>query len=417
MNVLKNIEVARHYGISHTTVNNWIESSRKGRNKLKLVEKKDRFYIEDSVANQMIMEDLSRKGRIYKSKEERIVCSTQSEFFERFNLKQIGDIVNSLETYREIPHKYTYLKSGSKNWDEYANRSFEENIPNTVTNTDKMLINSFNFLVNNLEGESVKFNLVDIGIGNALPVKSLLISLAQSNLLNSYIGIDISPEILEIAEKNVREWSSKLNVKVDFQKYTRDITNEGFQDILIQKTASNQRVINLVMFIGSTIENQRNWRHTLESLIENLNKNDILILGQTLNNNRSKLYFDFKNSQERVIEKDKNSRFLSWKELVIPQLLSIPSDAFEVGMLYSTEEDRRLLQIVLTKDITVQIKSENIDKTIELFRGERIILWKHHHHSITEIANILDEVGLNLLHSTTSKDQAQVLTISKLKSV
>lgn len=86
-------------------------------------------------------------------------------------------------------------------------------------------------------------------------------------------------------------------------------------------------------------------------------------------------------------------------------------------MLYSTEEDRRLLQIVLTKDITIQIKSKNIDKTIEFFRGGRIILWKHHHHSITEIANILDETGLNLLHSTTSKDQAQVLTISKLKSV
>jgi uncharacterized SAM-dependent methyltransferase len=413
MKIIRNIDIAKEYGVSATSVTNWIEAAKNNKNNLKLLEWEGRMYVEDIANNRLILENLSLRGRNYKSREEKAVIEPKQELYNEFNKVQLSEIIISLENNLEIPHKFTYFKKGAEVWDAYVKRTYREDIINTVTNTAQMLNDSLEFILKNIEN-GWQVNLIDIGCGNSYPVRKLIDLLLSREILYKYITIDISQDILDFSQDNISKWFGSNVVQ---SSYKRDISIETIQDILIyESNLAEKKIINLVMFVGSTIENQTKWHQTLESLSSSLSRNDLFLLGQTLDNKAARQYFDlsFQTNKKQTVAQ-KNLYYQDWQNLVIPNLINIPLNSYEIIWEFNEIEKCRVMNMLLLRDITIKFKQDNFSKELNLYKGQKIVIWKHSHHTLIEIIKSLNHVNLKTLFTTTSKDEAQVLTISKLK--
>lgn len=412
MDILKNADIKKKYDISFTTVANWIKEARERKIDLRLVEKDDKFYIEKSLHNIELIEELIETRRVYKSRDERVELEPSKEFYEQFDEKQITDIILTLENQKEIPHKFAYFKKGAEVWDAYAKTSVEERIANPVTNTIEMLEDSFSFITKNI-GTGEKLNLVDIGVGNAYPVKDFISKLLEQDLINKYIAIDISADMIEVARSNIKNWFGEA---INFKSYVRDVSQETIHDILMLEALDNQHeVINLAMFLGSTVENQRNWKMTLYSLANALSPRDVLMLGQTLDTKGSRLNFEFKYKEGQEKISNPNDFYKDWQEMIIPQQLGFKTEMYLIEKTYIPEYSTRTLQLNLLKDVSINFQYRGYIKKVNFIRGDKITLWKHKQHSREEVMQVLGDLSLDTPFHTTSKDQAQILTVSKFR--
>jgi SAM-dependent methyltransferase len=153
------------------------------------------------------------------------------DFYKNYTQAQIYDIVTNLEIHHEIPRQYNYIDGGAHHWDEYAQRLANEEAPNLINSTFKLLAMNGSY-IDSLLAQYEQVNVVDIGVGNALPVKDLLAHLLEQGKLGRYIAIDISREMLNIAQRNIKEW---FDDRVAVEDYELDIDRERFDNILAEE--------------------------------------------------------------------------------------------------------------------------------------------------------------------------------------
>jgi uncharacterized SAM-dependent methyltransferase/transposase len=406
-NYYKNIEISRKFGVNPTTVTNWIEASKKDKNQLQLVQIKDRDYILKKEHNDIIIENLVQSSKKYKHKSQRKVVKAKPEFFETFTPEEIAEIINGIEIYGEIPHKFTYVSGGAKSWAEYVKRSLEEGINNTVTNTERLLEESKNLILNEFD-DGYKINVIDIGCGDIAPVKKFLNYLITKNLLKDYVAYDISQDILDIAEKNIKNWFGD-SFKTSYVR--RDINYDRVEDLLFY-SVHNERPKNsknLILFLGSTVENQLSYIEPLNNISSKLTENDIFVLGVTLDNIRAKTYLDF------AFKKVDKQLFQTWQEFVIPEYFGFEKDDYEVNTFYDEQKHTRFMTLTVLKDIDISIEGDNIDTLLSINKSQQLTVWKHSHHTLPGIINDMDSVGLDVKHVLTSPDETHAMLIAKRK--
>jgi uncharacterized SAM-dependent methyltransferase/transposase len=401
-NYYKNIEISRKFGVNPTTVTNWIEASKKDKNQLQLVQIKDRDYILKKEHNDIIIENLVQSSKKYKHKSQRKVVKAKPEFFETFTPEEIAEIINGIEIYGEIPHKFTYVGGGAESWAEYVERSVSNKIVNTITNTQYLLDKAKNIILS--EVAPSKLNIIDIGCGDIIPVKTFLEYLISKKLLKDYIAYDISQEMLDLAKKNINTWFGN-GIKVSYAR--RDINYDHIEDLLFysKRNQKFKNSENLILFLGSTVENQFNYMEPLRNIGSKITFDDIFVLGITLNNNRSKSYFDFTDKASFNLRS-----FRTWKDL-----FNLSDEDFEIEFMYDSQQSSRLLQITPKKDIEIIFKNEQIDTSVEVNKGTKLTIWRHSHHTLPGIINDMDSVGLDVKHVLTSPDETHAMLIAKRK--
>jgi len=407
MNIIKNIEVSRKYGVSPTTVANWIESALKHKNNLQIIEIGPKQYILDTANNQLLMEKMTNDGKKHKNLDARRVLTPSPEFYKIFNENQISEIILGLENHKEILHKYTYLDKGAQAWQNYSIRTIEENIINVLSNTKKILNNAASKILENLD-ENKKINLIDIGPGDVNPIIDILNLFNEKDKINKYIAIDFSPEMLAIAKT---EFVSNFGDKIKYQELLGDASISFFQNDLFKfsRSLDSQNTVNVILFVGGTLQNEPDTFETLLNLKSSLSKNDIAIIGYSLNSISGKTYFDFKDNQ-KIEKQDLPNERTRW----IPELLNILPDIYTVKRYYSEIEKSRKTELVLNMDLEIEFNYTGISTTLEFRKGERITLWRHRHHTLEEIIADFDKVGLEIMHTTTSKDMAQIVVMARL---
>lgn len=403
MKLFKNIEISKLFAVNPTTVTNWIDSSQKGLNNLELAQKGNRYLVIDNAHNRFVMNDLVEQGKKYRPKSTLRRVVPNPEFYEIFDFTQIAEIISGVENYKTIPHKYSYFNGGAKLWQKYVNRSFGENLSNTVTNTYQMLKTSFAYIIQQIPPNH-KVNIIDIGVGDSRPVRSMLESLIEHNLLNSYIPIDYSPEMLEIAEKNIKDWFGK-NLKME--SYLRDISTVPIRDILFKlsnPTNGNKKVINIVLFLGSTIENYIKPEPLLLNIVNSLSKSDLLLVGQSLFTPSATIYFSFKDQEKTP-----------YRSEIVPNLMGISSELYSTHMFFEEESKARILKLVFEIDVHILFKHDEFEKELFLRKGESIEIWRHNHHEMENVIKLMKGAGLETRFVVTSEDNAQIITASYLK--
>ncbi|HEY5667591.1 MAG TPA: L-histidine N(alpha)-methyltransferase [Candidatus Saccharimonadales bacterium] len=401
MKFFKNTELAKIYNVSEKSVRNWIQASEESKLDLRLFEHNDKKYIANTARNTSIIEELVERGKKYKNSRSFKTVRPSDKFYKLYSTKQIIDIISNLDIYQESPLQYTYFNSGARRWDDYTRHLLKDDASNALTNTVNLLeINQA--YIDELVKNYTSVNIIDLGVGNALPVRQILSHFLESHQLKRYIGIDISQDLLDIAQQNITAW---FNGQVKFEGYIRDIVYERFDDLLVSEAfgADAGLTINLVFFLGGTLANFREPDHALATIHDSMGKNDLLFFTKKLDNDKSRRFFELATPGNQAID-------------LVLALLNIDKSYYTLDQLFDEGKKAREVYARLEIALAVEFELGGQKRVVEFNKGDRILLWRAKHQSAIEIIEQFDKCGLDLLQSSRSIDQTYILTVSKLQT-
>lgn len=395
-------ELVNTYHVSLKTVHNWIDASKRGKLDLELHEHNGRTYIANKPGNLPKLQKLSEQGKKYRNARFHKVVHPTKKFYETYDKRQILDIISNLTIHKEIPRKYNYFDGGAEYWDLWVQRLAQETSPSMLTSSIYLINNSLKSIDAALAGYD-KVNVIDLGVGNALPVKDLLTHLLDRNVLHRYIALDISQPMLDIAEKNIEAW---FGDKVKYEGYIKDFDHERFDDLVVDDKLNDAdgKIINLVLLVGMTTVNFRSTLDALKVIYGSMSEDDILLYTCKPDTSAARQYFDFGISSD-------NSE-LSPKYRPILDLLNIDSSLYDVENGFNEQKRMRYVRVRLKTAITIKFEFGRTYRNVTVEKGDAILLMRVWHQTATEVIAEFEEAGFLLLHSTMTKDREGFLSIS-----
>ncbi len=403
MKYFKNTELADQYHVSEKSVRNWIDAALDGKLDLQLYEVNGRHYIADITKNVNSIKELVAKGEKYKNKRGYKVISPLPEFYELFDSKRIVEIISSINFRKEIPMQFNYVNSGAKAWDDYANRLENEQSANMLTSCRELLETNLDSL-DRLIGNYKHVNIIDLGPGNALPVKGLIQHFIDQGKLNRYIGIDFSKQILDIAEKNLNTWFSNKGPRFEF--YERDFTHEEFGDLLADDYLHEKEIpLNLVLLIGGTIGNFAVPDDVLRIINRSVQPDDLCICELKLDTENSRKFFDFTAQPSQV---PKLAGFMR----VVIDLLNLDETMYDLVYRYDEVKNERYIGAKLKIDVSIKIQLNGVEHTIKLHKGDAIQVYRYRHLSAAGVTGLFHKNGFEVLQNSLSRDYEYLLSIS-----
>lgn len=402
----KNSELAYTYHVSVRTVRNWIEAAKQGKLDLDLHSQGNKTYVSNTSRNLSTIEQLVERGKKYRPHRAVKTVTPKPEFYQLFNDAQIYDIIRSINLYKEIPTQYSYFDGGAHEWDRYAQRLATEDTPNNLTSTAKLI----NFNLEYIKDILYKYktiNIIDIGVGNALPVKDLIAEFVKDNKMGRYIALDISENMLGIAKRNLRKW---FDNSVSFEGYPIDISKEGFSNIIANEYIEDdtEQACNLVLFLGGTIQSFRDPSTVLMRVHDSVADNAVFIIEQKLDTENSRRYFDFST------EAEKNDR-LPGQDRFLTEILGIEEAFYDVETGYDGQKNERFIKIRLNIALSIEFNFSDKKRSLNFDKGESLLLWRAHQNSASEVLGRLDQNRFSVLQSSQTSDQEYILTISRIK--
>ena len=135
---------------------------------------------------------------------------------------------------------------------------------------------------------------------------------------------------------------------------------------------------------------------------------DLLVLGQTMDSDTSKLilHFDY---QKQI--KDRRTELFFF----IPDLLNLDPSFYEVERVFSEKENARIIRLSMKTNVDICFETPSFKRTIELNSREKILIWRHNHHSFTDLVNRTATLGFDILHATTSRDYGNMMIVARVE--
>jgi SAM-dependent methyltransferase len=402
MHYFKHSELVTKYHVSLKTVHNWIDSAKQGKVELQLHEQNGRTYIANNPSNLAALVELSEKGKKYRNTLHHKVVTPIPRFYELFNPRQILDIIHNLSIHHEIPLKYSYFDGGATNWDKWVQKLVEEDSPSTPKSTANLLRDNSDRIDQLLEGHS-KVNVIDIGVGNAMPARGLLAHFVERGVLNRYIAIDISEEMLRIAERNIKEW---FGDKVKFEGHVRDISYERFDDLLVEDRLGNDsdEVANLALLLGATPVNFHSPVDILRTIYGSMSQEDLLIYTLKPDTGASRNFFG-------TSAKPGSGNLASTHSMAL-ELLSVDKSLYELEMGYSEQQRMRYIRVKLMTALSIEFVFDHGKRYVHFEKGDTVLLWRARHQTPLEIISEFENVGFSLIQASLTKDREYLMTIS-----
>ncbi|HEX7963516.1 MAG TPA: L-histidine N(alpha)-methyltransferase [Candidatus Saccharimonadales bacterium] len=405
MKYFKNTELAKLYNVSEKSVRNWIEATRQGKLSLELHLENGKLYIANTSKNTPILEHLVSKGKKYRNSRGFKVVTPVEEFYKIYDKKQVLDILSNLTIHKEIPLQYGYLNGGAESWDHYAKRLAQEQTPNILTRTTSLLKLNASY-IDLLVGNNRRVNIVDLGPGNGLPARPIIERLHEQGRLNRYIALDISQDMLDILEKNIKTWFSG---EVAYEGYVRNFNEERFNDLITESYLGDdeETPVNLVFLFGGTLSNFRQPDHVLQVINSSMGPGDIFFYSGYMDTPYTRRYFDLSGTSHDQEDVQQSG--------LIPSLLRLDESLCDFEQLFDREKRCRFKIMKPKVDLEIHFTIENKDLGVELNKEEPILLWRHRHYDYVDIVSLLDKNDFNVLQATKSEDENFVLLMSKIK--
>lgn len=398
-------ELANAYHVSVGAAHNWITSAKNGKLDLELVRHGGNSYVRKSAFNLAKFEQLAKERKKFRPHKTVKQIEPRPKFYNVYNERQRYDIVVGLEKYREVDVEYNYFDGGADNWDSYVRHLATEDGSNSqALRTAELLDMGSGYLDKLLAGYD-KVNVVDIGVGNAMPVRGFIEHLLEQKKGVRYIGLDISQEMLNIAKRNVKEW---FNGGVEFEDYVVDIKHERFGHLLAESYLNDERAANVILFLGGTPKNFREPDEAFRTIYKSLRKDDIFILTSKLDTDDARNFIDFSTSDTDNALMDPIVRFIF-------EQLNIDKNLYEVEKGYDEKLKQRYLRIRLTSAVVMTFDFGDGKQVLEFNKGDRILFWRAWHMAPSEIYEQLDRTGFYMLSANQTPDRQYVLAISQIK--
>ncbi|SRR6266498_3931392 len=404
-NYFKNTELAARYNISESTVRNWVKAVKAGKLQLDLAEDGKRSYVAKSISNMPIIEELVGKNRKYRNSLAAKTVTASPELFKVYNEIQVYDIVRNLELHHEIPLQYGYFNKGAKYWDEYIKGQMQIDAPSILRETINLLADNLGYIDQRLMSYR-KVNVIDIGTGNAFPVKQLLAHLLAKDKLRRYIALDFSKEILEISKKHLVEW---FGGTFPFEGYQLDITHERFSTLLAEDYLRHaDDTVNLILFLGATPINFRNIHDAFRTVCESMNIRDTLIYTDRLElTDKPPEWIEFGIKQSKI--------WVTKLLRLVFDLLNVEESFYEIEVGFDTLNRQRYARTRFKIAVKVTFNFSSGPHTIAFEKGDTITLWRAWQYTPQRLHELLQDSGFYLLHSSQTADRGYILTIAEVQ--
>ncbi len=303
-------------------------------------------------------------------------------------------MLSSIEKSRMMPTKYAYFGIGAKRWINIARSRLNAsgkgiNILERVLLTQKAgsIFDALGFYGYR------NFSLMDLGCGDGSPLYPLLHYL-RNELPKSgvrYNPIDISPDMLHAASKNVSEGFSAFGKqnKWDFDKGPfRHLT----------KKLEKPRFGNLYLFLGSTFGNMPDLHRTLVNIRESMGANDYLLLGV-----------------EQIVPGEIGGMLRDYYKIRdVFDLLFTPFQFF--GLRHSDGEfrvtfnrEKSQVEVHFTPDKELRLQTLSGKATLK--KGKPIMLARSVKFTSERLAGLFSEAGFRTEMLTTSRDNNYALVL------
>ncbi len=402
MKYFKNTELAKSYHVSEKSVRNWIDAAKQQKLDLQLIEAEGKTYIANTTKNVTLISQLVTKGEKYKNKRGYKLLTPLPEFYELYDSKQIFEIISSLNIRKEIPMQFNYINSGGAAWDRYATRLSEEHSANMLLTCRDLLETNLDSL-DRLVGSHKQVNIIDIGVGNGIPVRGLIQHFIDKGLLNRYIGIDASKTMLDIDKKNLTGW---FDSKAQFEFYERDITHEEFGDLLAYDYFQESDIpLNIILLFGGTLANFEVPDDVLRIINRSMQPEDLFICQLKLDTENSRRFFDFDADPSKI------QHLAGWQRIAV-DLLNLDESLYDVVHEYNEEKNSRFIGARLKVDVSIKFTLNKAEHVVKLHKGDIVKVFRYRHLNAESVARLLNKNGFGILQTSLSRDFEYILTIS-----
>ena len=401
MHYFKHSELEKKYRVSLKTIHNWIDAAKLNKLSLRLHVEHGRTYIANTPANVTALEELAQQGKKYRNSRFHKTVTPNPAFYEYYTHRQILEMISNMEVRREIPFKYSYLDGGATKWENVVTHMEDQKGTNNLNGTINLINANLGAIDMLLDGHS-RVNVVDVGLGNARPSKELIGHLVNRGILHRYIGVDISQAMLDIADRNVKEW---FGGKVKFEGHVRDIDFERFDDLLMSDMLGDQanETINLVLLLGGTPVGFPSFSEAFRIIHGSMGVNDLLLFTGKPDTEASRRYFDFSRIQE-TSPFPPIVRFL-------PELMGIDPSLYDAEMGYDEQKRMRFMRIRLKTALTIDFQFKEGSRKVSLEKGDVLLLWRAWHLTSLEMISALEDRGFKLLQAGSTKNRQYMITI------
>lgn len=302
--------------------------------------------------------------------------------------RQEAELITAIQGRGEIPLKFAYLGEGAKNWDKIARERAEgEGINSAEAALLQKRVNDF---LSDLDSGS-GVNIIDIGCGNGLPVLPILNQLSSSNISFTYVPLDISQEMIELATATIKSKFSAVIIK----PILMDFELGQFSDTMYE--LKENMPVNLLLFLGSTLGNHSDLNRVLSNFRDSMTSKDFLILGVELTN-LSKVQRLFPHYENEGVETLVTHTF---------KYLAVPKDAYKYEVSWNDKYSQIEMRAALGRKVDISFSGEEFS----LEEGENILLGRSIKFTEYSITKLLSDVGFRTELLTTPADRGYLLTM------
>ncbi|MFI5260280.1 MAG: L-histidine N(alpha)-methyltransferase [Candidatus Paceibacteria bacterium] len=305
-----------------------------------------------------------------------------------FTKRQESELITAIKGRGEIPLKFVYLGEGAHNWDAIAGERTETGGINSMESA--LLTNKAADFVGVFKGIS-KINVIDIGCGNGYPGVPIFNELHKRGIAFRYVPVDISAELLDLAEKNVQ----KMFPDIEIRKFQLDFELGNFSDMTYDLKSDGSS--NLLLFLGSTLGNFSDRNRVLTNFRDSMSSDDYLINGVELTN------FAKINKILSHYQVDAVKDFLYF----IPKQIGINPEDTDFNVVWNDRESQVEIRIIFKKDAFINIGKENF----KLEEGESLFVARSIKFTEWSIMKLFSDVGYRNELLTTNADRTFMLSM------
>lgn len=302
--------------------------------------------------------------------------------------RQEAELVTAIQGRGEIPLKFAYLGEGAKYWDAIAR---ERDAGGGINSVEGLLLKRRldDFLSTIIPGRSV--NVLDIGCGNGVPILPVLERLNETGTPFTYVPVDISNEMIELALDTVNKHlpnTKNRKVQIDFElgqfsELTYDLKRDGS--------------VNLMFFLGSTLGNHSDLNRVLTNFRDSMTSQDYLVVGVELTN-LAKI--------QKIIPHYETAAIGDFVTHLIDYLQVSKSD-YTYAPLWNDKDAQIEMRVTFMKDVKVNIGGEHFI----LSKGESLLLARSIKFTEYRVTRLFSDVGFRTELLTTAEDRGYLLTM------
>lgn len=401
MKYFKHTELARLVGVSEKTVRNWAQLSSQNKMIFDVVENKGKIYIANTTHNVLQARKLVESNKKFHNTRTLKTVRPTENFYKTYSPDHIIDIINSLERSGELPFHYCHIGPMSRLCADYYDRLRAEPILNPQSFSSNYFTEHANDILTYFpKGQQV--NVVELGGRTGLTIIDFVKIVHDKDLLNTYLNIDLSKELIEINRKNV---TKAIGNKV--QAIQKDILQGRFTNVL-STIRGNNNVANLVCLLGGTLNAFSDRSIALQNIQKSMGTGDYFVISTKLDSEDARRYFDFNPVFTRGV--------LPVKEKWLIDQLGVDQSMYDVEMFYDEKNMERKIQVRLRYDIDMLIELPDRTHILHFRKADVILLWRFAHQTLDTMMQELRDNGFKIVQAATSPDEQYGIVISRIQT-